>query len=100
MRNLLVLFGIFFLTSNAVAQEPYTFTEMENLEATPVISQGRTGTCWSFSALSFLESELIRKGKGEHDLSEMFIVRNAYIGKAENYLRYYGTFNFGPGGIS
>jgi len=74
------------------------FTEVKNLDETSVQNQNRTGTCWSFSALSFLESELIRKGKGEHDLSEMFIVRNAYIGKAENYLRYYGTFNFGPGG--
>jgi bleomycin hydrolase len=76
----------------------YLFTEVKNLDETSVQNQNRTGTCWSFSALSFLESELIRKGKGKHDLSEMFIVRNAYIGKAENYLRYYGTFNFGPGG--
>ena len=51
-----------------------------------------------FSSLSFFESELIRKGKGAQNLSEMFIVRNAYIGKAENYLRMYGTFNFGQGG--
>ena len=62
------------------------------MEATEVQNQGRTGTCWSFSSLSFFESELLRKGKGKHNLSEMFIVRNAYIGKAENFLRMYGTF--------
>ena len=76
----------------------YVFTEVKNLDETSVQNQNRTGTCWSFSALSFFESELIRTGKGEHNLSEMFIVRNAYLGKAENYLRYYGTFNFGEGG--
>ncbi|MGH1338263.1 MAG: aminopeptidase C [Aureispira sp.] len=76
----------------------YEFTVLKNLEATPVQSQGRTGTCWSFSALSFLESELMRMGKGKHELSEMWIARNAYHDKAVNYVRMHGTFNFGPGG--
>ena len=76
----------------------YVFTELKNLDETPVQNQNRTGTCWSFSSLSFFESELIRTGKGKHNLSEMFIVRNAYVGKAETYLRYYGTFTFGQGG--
>ncbi len=76
----------------------YKFTMIKDLEATEVQNQNRTGTCWSFSSLSFFESELIRMGKGKHNLSEMYIVRNAYIGKAENYLRMYGTFNFGQGG--
>ncbi len=78
----------------------YKFTVLKDLEATEVQSQGRTGTCWSFSSLSFFESEIIRINpkKGKHNLSEMFIARNAYIGKAENYLRMYGTFTFGPGG--
>lgn len=76
----------------------YKFTTIVDLDETAVENQNRTGTCWSFSSLSFFESELIRMGKGEHNLSEMYIVRNAYIGKAENYLRMYGTFNFGQGG--
>jgi len=76
----------------------YKFKVIKDLEATEVQSQGRTGTCWSFSSLSFFESEIIRLGHGKHNLSEMFIARNAYIGKAENYLRMYGTFTFGPGG--
>jgi bleomycin hydrolase len=76
----------------------YKFTTVVDLEETDVKNQNRTGTCWSFSSLSFFESELIRMGKGNHNLSEMYIVRNAYIGKAENYLRMYGTFNFGQGG--
>jgi len=76
----------------------YNFTVVKDLEETEVQNQNRTGTCWSFSSLSFFESELIRMGKGKKNLSEMFIVRNAYLGKAENFLRYYGTFTFGPGG--
>jgi bleomycin hydrolase len=76
----------------------YYFEVIADNEETSVKSQDRTGTCWSFSALSFFESEVIRMGKGKVDLSPMYIVRNAYIGKAENYLRMYGKFNFGPGG--
>ena len=76
----------------------YEFKLIKNLEATPVENQNRTGTCWSFSSLSFIESEMIRQGHKPVNLSEMFIARNAYIGKAENYLRMYGTFNFGEGG--
>ncbi len=76
----------------------YKFKVIKDLEALDVQNQGRTGTCWSFSSLSFFESEIIRTGHGKHNLSEMYIVRNAYIGKAENYLRMYGTFTFGAGG--
>jgi len=76
----------------------YEFTLLKDLEATPVQNQNRTGTCWSFSTLSFMESEMIRQGHKPANLSEMYIARNAYIGKAENYLRMYGNFNFGEGG--
>jgi bleomycin hydrolase len=76
----------------------YYFTVVKDIEATEVQSQGRTGTCWSFSTLSFFESELIRMGKGKHNLSEMFIARKAYEEKAINYVRMHGNFNFGPGG--
>ncbi len=76
----------------------YYFTVLKNIEATEVQSQGRTGTCWSFSALSFFESELLRMGKGRHNLSEMYIARKAYEEKAINYVRMHGNFNFGPGG--
>lgn len=76
----------------------YKFTVVKNLDATVVQDQSRTGTCWSFSALSFLESELIRTGKGKINLSEMYVVRKAYEDKAEKYVRMNGTINFGQGG--
>lgn len=76
----------------------YEFAVVKNLEATPVQNQFRTGTCWSFSALAFFESELIRTGKGEHNLSEMYIVNHTYKDKAEQYVRWHGETNFGAGG--
>ncbi len=77
----------------------YKFTKLAHLDATPVQSQGFTGTCWSFSALSFFESELIRNGNKNPDLlSEMFIVRKAYESKAEKYIRMDGKVNFSEGG--
>ena len=80
------------------AGSDYRFTVVNDIEATEVQSQGRTGTCWSFSALSFIESEIMRMGGGKHELSEMFIVRNTYADKAEKYVRMHGYLNFGPGG--
>lgn len=76
----------------------YVFTKVVNHEALPVQNQSISGTCWSFSALSFIESELIRMGKGTHNLSEMFVVRHAYVDKAENYVRMHGKNNFSAGG--
>lgn len=77
----------------------YKFTKVAHLDATPVQSQGITGTCWSFSALSFFESELIRKGTASPDLlSEMFIARKAYESKIEKYIRMDGKINFSEGG--
>lgn len=85
-------------TTNAPDSE-YKFTKVAHLDATPVQSQGNTGTCWSFSALSFFESELIRKGNKNPDvLSEMFIVRKAYESKADKYIRMDGKTNFSQGG--
>ncbi|MCD6069071.1 MAG: pepC [Bacteroidetes bacterium] len=77
----------------------YKFTVTKNIEATSVKNQGKTGTCWTFSSLSFFESELIRMGKGkDFDLSEMFVVRTAYPLKAENYVRMHGKAQFAEGG--
>ncbi|WP_107037329.1 C1 family peptidase [Brumimicrobium mesophilum] len=77
----------------------YKFTAVSHLDATPVLSQGSTGTCWSFSALSFFESEMIRKGvENPPILSQMYIARKAYEAKAENYIRMGGKSNFSQGG--
>jgi len=77
----------------------YRFTTIKNLEATAVQNQNQTSTCWSFSSLSFFESEMIRLGKGnDFNLSEMFVVNKVYSLKADNYIRMHGKTNFGEGG--
>jgi bleomycin hydrolase len=101
-----IVIALGFLYVSAQAQEfttnkegsEYKFEKVVHLDATPVQSQGWTGTCWSFSALSFFESEVQRLGKGEHVLSEMYIVYQAYLGKAEKYIRTDGNTNFDEGG--
>lgn len=78
--------------------EGYVFTTVKELKITPVKNQNRTGTCWCFSTLGFLESELLRMGKGEYDLSEMFIVSKSYKDKAEKFVRLHGELNYAQGG--
>jgi bleomycin hydrolase len=79
-------------------ESAYEFSVVKNLDATPVQDQFKTGTCWSFSALAYFESELIRTGKGEHNLSEMYVVNHTYKEKADRYVRMHGNTNFGAGG--
>ncbi len=81
-------------------REAYVFKKTLELPHTPVKNQSRTGTCWAFATVSFLESELLRQGRGEFDLSEMFIVRHTYPRKALSYIRNHGLANFSQGGQS
>lgn len=76
----------------------YEFEEVKDIKTTSVKDQHKSGTCWSFSTTSFLETELIRMGKGEWDLSEMHSVYYTYADKAERYVRMHGHMNFGAGG--
>lgn len=75
----------------------YEFTPVRMLERTPVQNQFKSGTCWIYSTHSFIESELMRMGKGEHNLSEMYIARAAYLERGENYVRRQGATAFGQG---
>lgn len=85
---------------NKKEKAAYHFTHVVELKRTPVKSQARTGTCWSYATHSFVESELLRMGKPEVDLSEMFTVRNAYLDKAKSFIQLHGAANFGQGGQS
>ncbi|MEE4197610.1 MAG: C1 family peptidase [Bacteroidales bacterium] len=99
MKKLFISILVLFLGFNALAQDPgYHFKPVVDLEATTVKSQGRTGTCWCFSTISFLESELLRMGKPDYDLSEMYIVKKAYEEKARLYVGNHGMANFSQGG--
>ena len=81
-----------------VQDTAFVFTDVKVNPTTSVKDQNKSGTCWSFSGLSFLEDELLKNGKGEYDLSEMYVARQCYIDKAINFVRYYGKTNFGEGG--
>ncbi len=75
------------MTLSSYAQG-YSFTKVALVPATSVKSQGNSSTCWCFSTTSFIESELLRQGKGEYDLSEMYIVRQKLLNQLnDNYLR-------------
>lgn len=79
-------------------QAGYQFSVVKENPITSIKNQGSSGTCWSFSGVGFLESELLKMGKGEHDLSEMYIVRRNYEDKAQKYIRLDGALNFSQGG--
>lgn len=79
---------------------PYQFTEVVRIPVTSVKDQNATGTCWCFASTSFLEAELLRMGKGEYDLSELFTVRHNYYERMDdNYLRR-GKGNISEGSIA
>jgi hypothetical protein len=84
----LTLAALLGIAAFAQTQTIYQFTPVNDIKVTPVKNQARTGTCWCFATVSFLEAELLRQGKGEYDLSEMFVVRNNYTDRIfDNYLR-------------
>lgn len=84
----------------AAEPEGYRFTDVKTVGVTPVKNQSSSGTCWAFSGVAFLESEVLRNGGPEVDLSEMFIVRHTYFDKAVKYVRMHGALNFGQGGAT
>jgi len=104
MNRILALFIIgliplFVFAKKKPETKGYNFKMLYEIPTTPVKNQYRTGTCWSFSGLAFFETELLRMGKGEFDLAEMYSVRQAYVEKAQRFVRFHGKTNFGNGGI-
>ena len=83
---------------SANSKDSFQFKDVINIENTPVKNQGSSGTCWSYSANSFLESEMIRAGKQPVELSQIYTARNAYIEKGINYVRMHGAITLGDGG--
>jgi bleomycin hydrolase len=99
-----LLVALLFISQVAIAQEEdkkekegYVFTEVVNVPHTSVKNQYRSGTCWSFSGIAFVEAELMRLTDKEYDLSEMFCVYHTYSDRATKYVRMQGKLNFGGG---
>lgn len=98
MKILTIFLLMLFIGLRLTAQAPKEFNLKISIPCLEVQSQDNSSTCWSFSGLSFLESEMLRMGKPSIKLSEMFIVRCCYEMKANRYVRYHGDVNFTPGG--
>lgn len=79
------------------SEPEYQFTTIKENQISAIGNQYRSGTCWCFSALSFVESELLRKGGKEVNLSEMWIVGHAYHDRAVKYVRMDGKMGFSAG---
>ncbi len=81
-----------------VEPEGYKFENVVTNPITSIKNQNSSSTCWSFSTISYFESEILKAGyKGSLDLSEMFIVSNAYRDKAQKYVRLHGNLGFHGG---
>ena len=100
MRLSRCLYLLLFMFVSFTCFAQYDFRDEVNAGCTSVKNQQKTGTCWSFATCSFLESELIKNGKGHLDLSEMFVVRNIYKDKARNYVLRQGKANFSQGSLA
>lgn len=107
MNKLIAILALGICFGNAYAKTPkktdkanegFVFTTVKENPITSIKNQNRSSTCWSFSSVGFFESELLRLGKGEFDLSEMFIVHKTMEDRAVNYVRYHGSSSFAPGG--
>ena len=100
IRN--VFAALMLCTISATAQQSsrgpeYEFKTIKENPVTSVKNQYRSGTCWCFSALSFVESEILRTMGIETDLSEMFVVGKSYHDRAVKYVRLDGHLNFAAG---
>ena len=98
--NKLIISSVIVLSSFIGFSQEYQFTSIVDLDCSTVKSQGNTGTCWSFSTSSFLESEIKRITNMDVDLSEMYTVRNTYPKKAWNYVMRQGKAQFSQGGLA
>lgn len=86
------------LKNNQSENPDFKFTVIKEIGATPVKNQGSSGTCWSYSGNSFLESEMIRMGKTPVDIAEIYTARKVYHDKAKLYVLNGGSIAWGEGG--
>ena len=85
------LFSLSTMAQDAKPEEGFVFTTVKENPITSIKNQNRSSTCWSFSTLGFVESELLRLGKGEYDLAEMFVVHKTMQDRGANYcIKNYG----------
>lgn len=100
LLTVLISYSSFSQKKSESASAGFRFTPVVGLKVTPVKNQANTGTCWCFATTSFIEAELLRMGKGEYDLSEMWIVRYNYIERLKDNFEKQGKGNLGEGSLA
>ena len=100
MKKGLLLCAMLFGSMSAMAQgaKDFEFTTIKEIPITSIKNQNRSGTCWAYSSLGFFEAELLRQGKGEYDLCEMFVAHKTYEDRAKASVRLHGDISFAQGG--
>lgn len=105
MKSLLIAATMVLLPGSVAAQKPedaakdtVKFTVVKENPITSIKDQNQSGTCWAYSSLGFFEAELLRMGKGTHDLCESFLVYNTYMDRADKAVRTHGDVSFSQGG--
>lgn len=84
--------------TNAADNDTVKFTVVKENPITSIKDQNRSGTCWCYSTLGFLEAELLRMGKGTFDLCESFVVHHTMLDRAKAAVRMHGDVSFSEGG--
>ncbi len=89
-----------FAADSVTGNDSLVFTTVIANPVTPIKNQNNSGTCWSYSALAFLESEVIKKDpkKKDIDLCESFLVSKTYTDRADRNVRTHGDASFSQGG--
>ena len=97
-RKLTTIAIVVLIASGVSAQNTKTFTTIKELPITSVKNQYRSGTCWDYGTLGYLESEFLRKTGKTYDLCEMFVVSKDYMDNATHYVRMHGYSQISEGG--
>jgi len=74
------------------------FTVIKENKITSIKNQSRSGTCWDYSTLSFLEAEILKKTGKTYDLCEAFVANKTYFDRAVQVVRMHGDCQFAQGG--
>ncbi|MGN0233020.1 MAG: aminopeptidase C [Bacteroidaceae bacterium] len=109
MRKLIILAAVALLASPVMAEkkkkeeekkDTLVFTTVIANPVTSIKNQNSSGTCWAYSSLAFLESEIIKKHPEmkDIDLCESFLVSKTYVDRADKHVRTHGDASFSQGG--
>lgn len=98
MKKLTTVAIVVLIASGVSAQTTKTFTTIKELPITSVKNQYRSGTCWDYGTLGYLESEILRKTGKTYDLCEMFVISKDYMDNATHYVRMHGYSQISEGG--